>query len=95
MMELPISILLLSFFLGYYVTLRTSSSLHAPLMSLTNGVSGVIVVFAFDFINTHWGHCNVWEMMLSFSVIFILSLNIVGGLLMTQRMLAFFQPKKT
>ncbi|OJU72958.1 MAG: hypothetical protein BGO07_02000 [Alphaproteobacteria bacterium 40-19] len=79
-------VLVLSLVLGYYAVFRTPAPLHAPLMSLTNGVSSVVVVMALDSLLRSW---DAWSAL----VLFILFINIAGGLFMTQRMLAFFSKK--
>lgn len=75
-----IVVLLLSVFIGLYAASRVSSSLHAPLMSLTNALSSVIIVVAF------MGAIDS----ISIATIFLLGINIFGGFLITYRMLSMF-----
>lgn len=72
----------LSCVVGYYVVWNVSHALHTPLMSVTNAISGIIVVGAVLQI----GHGG-WVSFLSFVAVLIASINIFGGFTVTQRML--------
>lgn len=71
---------------GYYVVWNVSHALHTPLMSVTNAISGIIVVGALLQI----GHGG-WVSLLSFVAVLIASINIFGGFTVTQRMLKMFR----
>ncbi|WJV55905.1 Re/Si-specific NAD(P)(+) transhydrogenase subunit alpha [Prodigiosinella aquatilis] len=71
---------------GYYVVWNVSHALHTPLMSVTNAISGIIVVGALLQID-HGG----WVSCLSFIAVLIASINIFGGFTVTQRMLKMFR----
>ncbi|ANI29287.1 NAD(P) transhydrogenase subunit alpha [Yersinia entomophaga] len=71
---------------GYYVVWNVSHALHTPLMSVTNAISGIIVVGALLQI----GHGG-WVSFLSFIAVLIASINIFGGFTVTQRMLKMFR----
>ncbi len=71
---------------GYYVVWNVSHALHTPLMSVTNAISGIIVVGALLQI----GHGG-WVSLLSFIAVLIASINIFGGFTVTQRMLKMFR----
>ncbi|CAI2415903.1 NAD(P) transhydrogenase subunit alpha [Serratia fonticola] len=71
---------------GYYVVWNVSHALHTPLMSVTNAISGIIVVGALLQI----GHGG-WVSFLSFVAVLIASINIFGGFTVTQRMLKMFR----
>ena len=71
---------------GYYVVWNVSHALHTPLMSVTNAISGLIVVGALLQI----GHGG-WVSFLSFIAVLIASINIFGGFTVTQRMLKMFR----
>jgi len=71
---------------GYYVVWNVSHALHTPLMSVTNAISGIIVVGALLQI----GHGG-WISFLSFIAVLIASINIFGGFTVTQRMLKMFR----
>ena len=76
----------LSCVVGYYVVWNVSHSLHTPLMSVTNAISGIIVVGALLQI----GHGG-WVTFLAFIAVLIASINIFGGFTVTQRMLKMFR----
>ena len=90
-----ISIFILSIFVGYYVVWSVTPSLHTPLMSVTNAISSVIIVGAIIA-----ALANVNDNIFSFSSIFgylaisLAAINIFGGFLVTQRMLAMYKKKK-
>ena len=71
---------------GYYVVWNVTHSLHTPLMSVTNAISGIILVGALLQISSP----NVIVKVLSFIGILIAMINIVGGFTVTQRMLKMF-----
>ena len=76
----------LSCVVGYYVVWNVSHALHTPLMSVTNAISGIIVVGAV----LQMGHGG-WISFLSFIAVLIASINIFGGFTVTQRMLKMFR----
>ena len=90
-----LSIFILSIFVGYYVVWSVTPSLHTPLMSVTNAISSVIIVGAIIA-----ALANVDDNIFSFSSIFgylaisLAAINIFGGFLVTQRMLAMYKKKK-
>ncbi|WP_353241772.1 Re/Si-specific NAD(P)(+) transhydrogenase subunit alpha [Providencia sp.] len=71
---------------GYYVVWNVTHALHTPLMSVTNAISGIIVVGALLQIGS-----GGWVSFLSFIAILIASINIFGGFTVTQRMLKMFR----
>jgi NAD(P) transhydrogenase subunit alpha len=71
---------------GYYVVWNVSHALHTPLMSVTNAISGIIVVGALLQIGL-----GGWVSTLSFIAVLIASINIFGGFTVTQRMLKMFR----
>ena len=90
-----LSIFILSIFIGYYVVWSVTPSLHAPLMSVTNAISSVIIVGAI--IAGLSGNVeNIFNISSSFGFLAILlaAVNIFGGFLVTQRMLAMYKKKK-
>ncbi|QJC31530.1 Re/Si-specific NAD(P)(+) transhydrogenase subunit alpha [Enterobacteriaceae endosymbiont of Donacia tomentosa] len=80
-------IFLLSCIIGYYVVWNVSHKLHTPLMSVTNAISGIIIVGAILQIDSNYSTI----IMLSFLGILLSSINIFGGLTITQRMLKMFR----
>ena len=84
-----LSIFILSIFIGYYVVWSVTPSLHTPLMSVTNAISSVIIVGAI--IASLAGNS---ENIFGFLAIILAAVNIFGGFLVTQRMLAMYKKKK-
>lgn len=72
---------------GFYVITGVSHSLHTPLMSVTNAISGIIIVGAMLLI----GSGSPLVIALAFIAMVIASINIFGGFLVTHRMLSMFQ----
>jgi NAD(P) transhydrogenase subunit alpha len=81
------TVFVLACFLGYQVIWNVSPSLHTPLMSVTNAISGIIVIGALVQVS---GSQQIIEI-LSGLAILIASINIVGGFLVTRRMLEMFR----
>ena len=80
------TVFVLACFVGYQVIWSVTPSLHTPLMSVTNAISGIIVVGALLQISSGSG----LVVFLAFIAILIASINIAGGFLVTQRMLKMF-----
>ncbi|MGW4694655.1 Re/Si-specific NAD(P)(+) transhydrogenase subunit alpha [Kitasatospora cineracea] len=72
--------------IGYYVIGKVHHALHTPLMSVTNAISGIVVIGALLQI----GHGGVLVTVLSFVAILLTSVNIFGGFAVTRRMLSMF-----
>ena len=90
-----LSIFILSIFVGYYVVWSVTPSLHTPLMSVTNAISSVIIVGAIIAasnlsLNVSFELSNIF----GFIAIFLASINIFGGFLVTQRMLQMYKKNK-
>ena len=77
----------LACFVGYQVIWNVSHALHTPLMAVTNAISGIIIVGALLQIGTG----SVLVVLLAAISVLIASINIVGGFMVTRRMLAMFQ----
>ena len=77
----------LACFVGFQVIWNVSHSLHTPLMAVTNAISGIIILGALLQI----GSGNGLVVALAAVSVLIASINIVGGFLVTRRMLAMFQ----
>ena len=93
------SIFVLAIFVGYYVVWSVTPALHTPLMSVTNAISSVIVVgallaVAVEAAGTAGGNGHFLAKLLGFAALIMASVNIFGGFLVTQRMLAMYQKKK-
>jgi NAD(P) transhydrogenase subunit alpha len=92
------SIFVLAIFVGYYVVWSVTPALHTPLMSVTNAVSSVIVVGALLAVAIEAGEAALaggWTAkLLGLAALTMVSVNIFGGFLVTQRMLGMYQKKK-
>jgi NAD(P) transhydrogenase subunit alpha len=92
-----LSIFVLAVFVGYYVVWSVTPALHTPLMSVTNAISSVIVVGALLAVGVALVADDtgpIWARALGFVALTFASVNIFGGFLVTQRMLAMFQRKQ-
>jgi NAD(P) transhydrogenase subunit alpha len=90
-----LSIFILSIFIGYYVVWSVTPSLHTPLMSVTNAISSVIIVGAIiAALATKSGNIFNTANIFGFLAIVLAAINIFGGFLVTQRMLAMYKKKK-
>jgi H+-translocating NAD(P) transhydrogenase subunit alpha len=86
-----IFIIILSIFLGIEVISHVPSVLHTPLMSGANAIHGVVIIGAIIVM----GHAdNVLSMILGFIAVVLGTLNVVGGFVVTDRMLEMFKKKK-
>ncbi|MDP1621107.1 MAG: NAD(P) transhydrogenase subunit alpha [Bacteroidales bacterium] len=86
-----IFIIILSIFLGIEVISHVPSVLHTPLMSGANAIHGVVIIGAIIVM----GHAdNVLSMILGFIAVILGTLNVVGGFVVTDRMLEMFKKKK-
>ena len=80
-------VFVLSVFIGFQVIWNVSHSLHTPLMAVTNAISGIVILGALLQI----GSGNWLVVVLGALSVLIATINIVGGFLVTRRMLAMFQ----
>lgn len=87
-----LAIFVLSAFLGYYIVWNVSPSLHSPLMSVSNAISGVVVLGGIKIA----GETND-NFILCFSLlaIFLASVNLSGGFVVSGRMLELFKKRNT
>jgi NAD(P) transhydrogenase subunit alpha len=88
-------IFVLACFIGYWVIWGVTPSLHTPLISLTNAISGIIIVGAIlvaGFAGDQGG--TALTETLGFLAVLLASINIFGGFVVTQRMLAMFKKKR-
>jgi len=80
------TVFVLAIVIGYYVIGNVHHALHTPLMSVTNAISGIILVGALLQI----GHADTTITVVSFAAILLASINVFGGFTVTRRMLAMF-----
>ena len=89
-MMLLLFVLVLSIFLGFELINKVPSTLHTPLMSGANAISGITLVGA---ILSSGGDSSSITIALGTVAVFLASLNAVGGYLVTNRMLRMFKKK--
>lgn len=94
-----LSIFVMAIFVGYYVVWSVTPALHTPLMSVTNAISSVIVVGALLAVGVS-GLSDAgtgdtwWATAFGFVALILASVNIFGGFMVTQRMLAMYKKKE-
>ena len=89
------SIFVLAVFIGYYVVWNVTPALHTPLMSVTNAISSVIVVGALMAVGAGAvASGSTVAMIFGFLALVLASVNIFGGFLVTNRMLAMYKKKE-
>jgi NAD(P) transhydrogenase subunit alpha len=86
------AIFVLAIFVGYYVVWSVTPALHTPLMSVTNAISSVIVVGAL--LAVGMSAAGFGATVFGFLALTLASINIFGGFLVTQRMLAMYKKKQ-
>ena len=92
-----LAIFALAIFVGYYVVWSVTPALHTPLMSVTNAISSVIVVGALLSVSVSMGGMGEegsgWARLFGFIALVLASVNIFGGFMVTERMLAMYKKK--
>ncbi|HTO29333.1 MAG TPA: NAD(P) transhydrogenase subunit alpha [Devosia sp.] len=89
-----LAIFVLAIFVGYFVVWSVTPALHTPLMSVTNAISSVIVVGALLAVGVQLAADANWvSKVFGFIALVFASVNIFGGFLVTQRMLAMYKKK--
>ena len=94
-MGLLLFILILASFLGFELISKVPSQLHTPLMSGSNAISGIAVVGAIlSLIGTFQVEDQILRVAFGSLALFFATINVVGGYLVTDRMLKMFDDKK-
>jgi len=89
-----LAIFALAVFVGYYVVWSVTPALHTPLMSVTNAISSVIVVGALLSVGVEAVNSgSSFARLVGFIALILASVNIFGGFLVTERMLAMYKKK--
>ncbi len=85
-----LTIFVLAIFVGFEIITKVPPTLHTPLMSGSNAISGITIIGAIIVTSTQqtW-----WATTLGFLAVAFATLNVVGGFLVTHRMLAMFKRK--
>ena len=81
-------VFVLAAFLGYQVISRVPPLLHTPLMSATNAISGISLVGSIVTAGAHYNTLSTW---LGFIAVTASTINVVGGFMITDRMLRMFK----
>jgi NAD(P) transhydrogenase subunit alpha len=89
--SVALTILVLALFVGFEVISKVPPLLHTPLMSGSNAISGITVVGA---ILAAGAEERTLSTLLGFIAVVVATINVVGGFLVTNRMLAMFKPRK-
>ncbi|HJD67279.1 MAG TPA: proton-translocating transhydrogenase family protein [Rickettsia endosymbiont of Bembidion lapponicum] len=84
-----ITVFVLASFVGYYVVWKVTPALHTPLMSITNAISGIIVLSSMIAASSAFGFSGL----LGTFATLLASINIFGGFIVTKRMLEMFKKK--
>ena len=89
-----LTIFVLAIFVGYHVVWTVTPALHTPLMSVTNAISGIVIVGAMlQTVNIDGETLNLTSILGAIAV-FLTSINIFGGFMVTRRMLEMFKKKE-
>lgn len=88
-----LAIFVLAIFVGYFVVWAVTPALHTPLMAVTNAISSVIIVGALVAVSTAGAGGINLPSGLGFVATLLCAVNIFGGFLVTQRMLAMYKKK--
>jgi NAD(P) transhydrogenase subunit alpha len=86
-----ITVFVLAVFVGYHVVWNVTPALHTPLMSVTNAISGIILVGAMLAAGPAESDWGAW---LGAVAVLLASINVFGGFLVTRRMLEMFKKKE-
>src|SRR5438445_6982723 len=90
-LEVGLYIFILAGFLGYHVITRVPPLLHTPLMSATNAISGISLIGSLVVAGADY---NLLSTVLGFIAVTCSTTNVVGGFLITDRMLKMFKSEK-
>jgi NAD(P) transhydrogenase subunit alpha len=90
----------LAIFIGYFVVWAVTPALHTPLMSVTNAISGIIIIGSLTLILIEsekayfLGFQNNVSSLMGYFATILASINVFGGFVVTQRMLVMYKKKK-
>lgn len=85
-----LTVFVLACFVGYYVVWKVTPALHTPLMSVTNAISGIIIVGAIIAVGPAGGGLPT---IAGFIAVLIAAVNIFGGFMVTHRMLSMYKKR--
>lgn len=87
-----LTVLILAGFVGYFVVWGVTPALHSPLMSVTNAISGIVIVGALIIAGT--ADISIENKIIGLVAVLFASINIFGGFAVTHRMLLMFKKKE-
>lgn len=90
---IAIYVFTLACLVGYHVIWGVTPALHTPLMAVTNAISAILVIGAMFVAGSVEASNSVWIQMLGFSAVVLASINIFGGFVVTNRILAMFKKR--
>ena len=90
---IAIYVFTLACLVGYHVIWGVTPALHTPLMAVTNAISAILVIGARFVAGSVEASNSVWIQMLGFSAVVLASINIFGGFVVTNRILAMFKKR--
>ena len=93
MLVTNLAILVLAGFIGFAVISKVPATLHTPLMSGTNAIHGIVIVGAMIVLGQPDKSTFTW--VVGFAAVVLASANVVGGFVVTDRMLEMFKKKPT
>lgn len=85
-----LTIFVLSVFVGFEVVSKVSTVLHTPLMSGANAIHGIVLIGG---ITVTGASTSIWQTLLGVLAILLGAINLVGGFVVTDRMLEMFKPR--
>ncbi|CAN5843358.1 NAD(P) transhydrogenase subunit alpha [soil metagenome] len=88
LLVIPITVFVLAAFIGFEVITKVPATLHTPLMSGSNAISGIAIIGAIIATGTSEGTLAT---VLGFVAVVMATINVVGGFLVTDRMLGMFK----
>ena len=91
LLTFELTILVLAIFLGFEVISKVPTLLHTPLMSGTNAIHGIVIVGAILVAGA--GHKDTLTAVIGLLAVILASANVVGGFVVTDRMLEMFKKK--
>lgn len=93
LLSLLLFVLVLAMFLGFELISKVPSQLHTPLMSGSNAISGITIVGAMIAAGQEGEHARAFVVILGTLAVIFAMINVVGGYLVTDRMLGMFKHK--
>ncbi len=85
------TVFVLSVFIGFEIIQKVPPTLHTPLMSGSNAISGIAIIGA---LLVSGGNYTPWSNYLGIAAVIMATINLVGGFLVTHRMLSMFKKRK-